>query len=139
MITTAFRKSPISWAFPAGDIESGFFNRVENTANGPALCPGERWRLSHTPLVLAGSSVGSDCTGKKGQHLMHGVQQAADPAIGRHRGVSPRSPEGTRDTCLVQQELEEVLQESVQRSRYVVKGGKTWTRGQCRHPTKGTG
>ena len=53
--------------------------------------------------------------------LVYGVQQAADPAMSPLAmwGVSPRSPKG----IAVQRELEEVLQESVQRSRYVVKGG----------------
>ena len=66
---------------------------IQNTANSPALWPGDRWRLRH-PSVVASSSFGCVCTGKKGQHLMYGVQQAADPAIGPYRDVSPGSSRG---------------------------------------------
>ena len=61
---------------------------VKRAVGGPALCTCERWRLRHSPSVVAGSSADCDCTGNKGQHLMNGVQQAADPAI------SPQKPCG---------------------------------------------
>ena len=51
--------------------------------------------LEDSPTVVAGSSMDCHCTGTKGEHLIYCVQQATDPAISLHRGVPPRSPEGS--------------------------------------------
>ena len=40
--------------------------------------------VSVTSSVVAGNSVGYDSTRKKGQHLMYGEHQAADPAASGH-------------------------------------------------------
>ena len=83
--------------------------KLKNAARVPSLRLRREWSLRHSPTVVAGSSAGCDCTGNKGQCLVYGVQQAADPGI----ATSPRSPEGPGASFKLQDVHGHVLEEDL--------------------------